>query len=104
MNVLSLSFADVMPIRDVPGFNGFSKLERDGVLRTGIETRVSSQAAIQAEVEKLANVKFPAQFQYMGNRWSNPDGRVLIEKRKADFQIRYYDTATGFAADSRVKI
>lgn len=104
MNMLSLH--GMMPsVREIPGFAGFSNLKRDGVLRTGLEARVHNQVEVQDAVNKLAEVQFPSQFASCnGNRWIHPDGRVIVEKRDDDYRIRYYDTDSGFEADSRVSV
>lgn len=103
MNI-SLPFAEISPVRVVPGFRGFSCLKRDGVLKTGLEASVTDQNACQVEINKLANIQFPDQFAVVGNRWSNQDGRLIVEQLKKEYRIRFYDTASGFEADSRVVV
>lgn len=98
----SIALANQLDVREIPGFRGFSKLKRDGVLRTGLETNVADTAAVQAEIGKVADLQFPTQFHCSGNRWTHPAGRVIVEKHRGDYHIRYYDTASGFEADSRV--
>lgn len=100
---MNLNFMGVeSSIREVPGFDGFSKLKNDGILRTGLETRVSGPNGVQAEISKISELQFPHQFACNGNTWVNPDDRVVVEQRKDDYLIRYYDTTTGFEADTRV--
>jgi hypothetical protein len=103
MNI-ALPLAGVTLVHTVPGFRGFSSLKSDGVLRTGLEVRVTDKQACQLEINKFGDVQFPDHFAACGNRWSNQAVRLIVEKRRSEFHIRFYDTASGFEADSRVNL
>jgi hypothetical protein len=98
---IMFNLASLAPaLREIPGFTGFSNIKRDGILRTGLQTRVQNNVDVQSKVSQISDVTFPRHFERCGDTWFHSAGRILVEKAEDMFTIRYYDTDTGFDADT----